>query len=91
MDGDGETTWRNLSADNELCGLAVKAGSSVGPLGVWQAGFDLHGNGAESRVAVGRSHLRLPGLLLYVHADVSEFRWSSLLFSGFYSGVEVLV
>lgn len=91
MDGDGETTWRNLSADNELCGLAVKAGSSVGPLGVWQAGFDLHGNGAESCVAAARSHLRLPGLLLYVHTDASRNPWSSLLFSGFYSDAEVLV
>lgn len=39
----------------------------------------------------GGSHLWLPGLLLYVHTDVSKNRWSSLLFSGFYTDAEVLV
>lgn len=39
VDQDGQKTWRTLSADNEICGLAVKAGSSVGLLDVWLAGW----------------------------------------------------
>lgn len=85
MDGDGEATWRNLSADNELCGLAVKAGSSVGPLG-------LAGRVRSPRERGGvMCHLRLPGLLLYVPTHVAKNRWSWSLFRGFYSDAEVLV